>query len=59
MESGTGPATFRRGVAMRKLLSLPNPFPLVKLPYSRLVTPWTLGAIPHEIGHNLQSDLSL
>lgn len=59
MESGTGPATFRRGVAMRKLLSLPNPFPLVKLPYSRLVTPWTLGAIPHEIGHNLQSDLGL
>lgn len=59
MESGTGPATFRRGVSMRKLLSLPNPFPLVKLPYSRLVTPWTLGAIPHEIGHNLQSDLGL
>ena len=59
MDSGFGPATFRRGVTMRKLLSLPNPFPLVKLPYSRLVTPWTLGAIPHEIGHNLQSDLGL
>jgi hypothetical protein len=59
MDSGFGPATFRRGVTMRKLLKLPNPFPLVKLPYSRLVTPWTLGAIPHEIGHNLQSDLGL
>jgi hypothetical protein len=59
MDSGFGPATFRRGVTMRKLLSLPNPFPLVKLPYSRLVTPWTLGAIPHEIGHNLQADLGL
>ncbi|HMG47061.1 MAG TPA: hypothetical protein VK614_06345 [Allosphingosinicella sp.] len=59
MDSGFGPATFRRGVSMQKLLKLPNPFPLVKLPYSRLVTPWTLGAIPHEIGHNLQSDLGL
>jgi hypothetical protein len=59
MDSGFGPATFRRGVSMQKLLKLPNPFPLVKLPYSRLVTPWTLGAIPHEIGHNLQADLGL
>ena len=59
MEGGVGPATFRRGVALRKLGRLANPFPLVKLPYSRLVTPWTLGAIPHEIGHNLQSDLGL
>lgn len=59
MESGHGPATFRRGVSLRKLGRLANPFPLVKLPYSRLVTPWTLGAIPHEIGHNLQSDLGL
>lgn len=59
MDSGFGPATFRRGVSMQKLLRLPNPFPLVKLPYSRLVTPWTLGAIPHEIGHNLQADLGL
>lgn len=59
MDSGFGPATFRRGVSIQKLLKLPNPFPLVKLPYSRLVTPWTLGAIPHEIGHNLQADLGL
>ena len=59
MESGTGPATFRRGVTMQRIGRLANPFPLVKLPYSRLVTPWTLGAIPHEIGHNLQADLGL
>lgn len=44
---------------MTKLGRLPNPFPLVKLPYNRIVTPWTLGAIPHEIGHNLHSDLGL
>lgn len=59
MDSGFGPATFRRGVSMHKMLSLPNPFPLVKIPYSRMVTPHTLGAIPHEIGHNLQADLGL
>ena len=59
MDAGLGPATFRRGVSMKKLGRMPNPFPLVRLPYSRLVTPWTLGAIPHEIGHNLQSDLGL
>lgn len=59
MDAGLGPATFRRGVTMKQLGRMPNPFPLVRLPYSRLVTPWTLGAIPHEIGHNLQSDLGL
>ncbi|MDX6750476.1 hypothetical protein SH611_11715 [Geminicoccaceae bacterium 1502E] len=59
MESGLGPATFRRGVLLTRLGRLPNPFPLVKLPYHRLVCPWTLGAIPHEVAHNLQSDLGL
>lgn len=59
LESGLGPATFRRGVLMTRLGRLPNPFPLVKLPYHRLVCPWTLGAIPHEVAHNLQSDLGL
>jgi hypothetical protein len=59
MESGLGPATFRRGVRVSRLGRLPNPFPLVKLPYHRLVCPWTLGAIPHEVAHNLQADLGL
>jgi hypothetical protein len=36
-----------------------NPFPLVQLPYHRLVNPWTLGAVMHEVSHNLQSDLGL
>jgi hypothetical protein len=44
---------------MTKLGKLANPFPLIKLPYSRLVSPWSLGAIPHEVGHNLQADLGL
>jgi hypothetical protein len=59
LESGTGPATFRRDVVLSRLGRLPNPFPLVKLPYHRLVCPWTLGAVPHEVGHNLQADLGL
>lgn len=59
MESGSGPATFRREVRLARLGRLPNPFPLVKLPYHRLVAPWTLGAVPHEVGHNLQADLGL
>jgi hypothetical protein len=59
MESGLGPATFRRNVRIGRLGRLPNPFPLVKLPYHRLVCPWTLGAIPHEVAHNLQADLGL
>jgi hypothetical protein len=59
MRTGFSPATFRRGVRMRRLgLSL-NPFPLVQLPYHRLVNPWTLGAVLHEVSHNLQNDLGL
>ena len=59
VEAGYGPATYRRGVKLTKLGKRANPFPLVKLPYHRLVNPWSLGAVPHEIGHNLQNDLSL
>ena len=59
IEAGYGPATYRRGVRLTKLGKRANPFPLVKLPYHRLVNPWSLGAVPHEIGHNLQNDLSL
>ena len=53
------PATYRRHVLVTKIGKLPNPFPLVKLPLHRLINPWTLGAISHEVGHNLQSDLGL
>src|SRR5688572_18822167 len=42
MRTGFSPATFRRGIVMRRLGRLPNPFPLVQLPYHRLVNPWTL-----------------
>jgi hypothetical protein len=59
MRTGFGPATYRRAIRMSKLGQQPNPFPLVHLPYHRLVNPWTLGAILHEVSHNLHNDLGL
>ena len=59
METGFTPSTFRRGVVLTRLGKRKNPFPIVKLPYHRLVNPWTLGAIHHEVSHNLQNDLDL
>ena len=59
METGFTPATFRRGVPLRRLGRRANPFPVIQLPYHRLVNPWTLGAVHHEVSHNLQSDLGL
>jgi hypothetical protein len=59
MRTGFSPATYRRGIPLRKLGRQLNPFPLIQLPYHRLVNPWTLGAILHEVSHNLQNDLDL
>jgi hypothetical protein len=59
MCTGFGPATYRRGIRLKRLGRELTPFPLVQLPYHRLVNPWTLGAILHEVSHNLQSDLGL
>jgi hypothetical protein len=59
METGITPATFRRGVRLTRLGKRANPFPLIQLPYHRLLNPWTLGALHHEVSHNLQSDLGL
>jgi hypothetical protein len=59
MRTGFGPATFRRGIPLTRLGKRLNPFPLVQLPYHRLVNPWTLGAVLHEVSHNLQADLGL
>src|SRR5215469_2071390 len=59
MATGFAPATFRRGIPMKRLGRQLNPFPLIQLPYHRLINPWTLGAVLHEISHNLQNDLGL
>ncbi len=59
MRTGFSPATYRRGIPLRKLGRQLNPFPLVQLPYHRLVNPWTMGALLHEVSHNLQNELEL
>jgi hypothetical protein len=59
MATGSTPSTFRRGVPLARLGQQGNPFPVIQLPYHRLVNPWTLGAIHHEVSHNIQSDLGL
>jgi len=59
MATGFTPSTFRRGVALTKIGKRANPFPVVQLPLHRLINPWTLGAVHHEVSHNIQSDLGL
>lgn len=59
MATGFAPATFSRGIPLKRLGRQLNPFPLIQLPYHRLVNPWTLGAVLHEVSHNLQNDLGL
>jgi hypothetical protein len=59
MRTGFSPATFRRGIPLSRLGKQINPFPLIQLPYHRLINPWTLGAVLHEVSHNLQNDLGL
>lgn len=59
MATGFTPSTFRRDVALSRIGKRANPFPIVQLPYHRLVNPWTLGAVHHEVSHNIQSDLGL
>src|SRR2546423_1323653 len=59
MRTGFSPATFRRGVRLTRLGRQLNPFPLIQLPYHRLVNPWTLGAVLHEVSHNFQNEMGI
>ncbi|MBL8233588.1 MAG: hypothetical protein JNL98_34145, partial [Bryobacterales bacterium] len=59
MRTGFSPATYRRGIRLTRLGKQINPFPLIQIPYHRLVNPWALGAILHEVSHNLQNELGL
>ena len=59
MATGFTPATYRRGIRLTRIGRNANPFPIIELPYHRLVNPWTLGAVHHEVAHNIQSDLGL
>jgi hypothetical protein len=57
--SGFGPATYRRGVPMKRLRFQPNLFPLITIPQHRLDNVWALSSVLHEVSHNLQADLGL
>lgn len=57
MRTGFGPATYKRGIRLRQLGRQSNPFPLIQLPYHRMVNPWTLGAVLHEVSHNTRTTL--
>jgi hypothetical protein len=59
LEHGFSPATFRRGVLLGRLLGEGNPFPLVRVPYEHVGSPWGMGVVLHEIGHNLHSDMGV
>jgi hypothetical protein len=59
LEHSFSPATYRRGVMLRRLLGERNPFPLLRVPYERIGSPWGMGVLLHEVGHSLQSDLSV
>src|SRR5262249_6878337 len=59
MRTGFSPATVRPGIAPRGLGQQLTPLPLIQRPYPRLVNPWTLGAVLHEVSHNLHNDLGL
>lgn len=59
LEHSFSPATFRRGVVLRRLLGELNPFPLVRVPYEHVQSPWGMGVVLHEIGHNLHSDMRI
>jgi hypothetical protein len=59
LEHSFSPATFRRGVLLGRLLGERNPFPLVRIPYERVESPWGMGVVLHEIGHNLQADMGV
>jgi hypothetical protein len=59
LEHGFSPATFRRGVLLGRLLGERNPFPLVRIPYEHAGSPWGMGVVLHELGHNLHADMGI
>jgi len=59
LEHGFSPATFRRGILLGRLLGERNPFPLVRIPYEHVGSPWGMGVVLHEIGHNLHADMGI
>ena len=56
-DRGFGASTLREGVRLRH--GIPNPMPLVQIPYARLVEKCTLTSILHEVGHEVLVRLGL
>ncbi len=56
-DRGFGASTLREGVRLRH--GIPNPMPLVQIPYARLVEKCTLTSILHEVGHEALVRLGL
>jgi hypothetical protein len=59
VKTGFSPATYKAGIRLSKLGRQINPFALIQLPIHRMANPWALGAVLHEVSHNLQNDLNL
>lgn len=59
LEHSVSPATYRRGVMLQRLLGESNPFPLVRVPHEHVESPWGMGVLLHEVGHNLHGDLGV
>ena len=57
--SGFSPATYRRGVPLKRLRFQRTLFPLIMLPQHRLDNVWALSSVLHEVSHNLQADVGL
>ncbi|MFX0201196.1 MAG: hypothetical protein ACFFCW_34190, partial [Candidatus Hodarchaeota archaeon] len=59
MEKAYSPATVRRGVRFfqRAGLMTANPFPVIRIPYDRISTPWQLAVLVHEVSHNIHGDI--
>lgn len=56
-DRGFGASTLREGVMLQR--DIPNPMPLIQIPYSRLKEKYNLTSILHEVGHEAMVRLGL
>jgi hypothetical protein len=56
-DRGFGASTLREGVMLQA--QIPNPMPLIQIPYSRLKEKYNLTSILHEVGHEAMVRLGL
>lgn len=56
-DRGFGAATIREGVSIQK--NVPNPVPLISIPYARINEKYNLVSIQHEVGHQALVKLNM